>query len=183
MIPTIIGMIAISIHAPPRGATKYLYNALVRELISIHAPPRGATSHPHAVEQIEIYFNSRPSARGDVPRHAGRIHPRQFQFTPLREGRQVLDEAKRQGFPISIHAPPRGATTDMRLVRSFSSFQFTPLREGRHTENCSEEVTERFQFTPLREGRRPHLEQLGRHIYFNSRPSARGDQSSLVNLN
>ena len=41
-------------------------NILTRK-ISIHAPPRGAT-----------------------PRHAGRIHPRQFQFTPLREGRPYI---------------------------------------------------------------------------------------------
>ena len=63
-------------------------NILTRK-ISIHAPPRGAT----------------------VPRHAGRIHPRQFQFTPLREGRL------------------QGAVSDGVA----SVFQFTPLREGRLT--------------------------------------------------
>ena len=100
-----------------------------------------------------VYFNSRPSARGDnkvvslfalsdisihaPPRGAtnekkGVIHlPRQFQFTPLREGRllafsniaRTVDFNSRPSargdalllrfilaLRISIHAPPRGAT-------------------------------------------------------------------------
>ena len=79
--------------------------------ISIHAPPRGATGRKEQGRRCRTHFNSRPSARGDLhflmlgrrasrisihapprgatPRHAGRIHPRQFQFTPLREGRLV----------------------------------------------------------------------------------------------
>ena len=32
---------------------------------------------------------------------------------------------------ISIHAPPRGATTSTRKRSTISLFQFTPLREGR----------------------------------------------------
>ena len=58
------------------------------------------------------YFNSRPSARGDVVRvivlHRGFL----FQFTPLREGRpdQLTSTISRPA--ISIHAPPRGATND-----------------------------------------------------------------------
>ena len=100
---------AISIHAPPRGATP---GGLQREggrAISIHAPPRGATHFPprtitRGVFQFtplregrpdryrsissRAYFNSRPSARGDQEERAG----------------FVIDN-------ISIHAPPRGATS------------------------------------------------------------------------
>ena len=121
--------------------------------ISIHAPPRGATRqvlhHARAV-----YFNSRPSARGDTfnmakyaqsqisihapPRGATAraqlpLRPAQkFQFTPLREG---------------------------RLRRRASScsggvFQFTPLREGRPAVLRVVFFRFVFQFTPLREGRR-----------------------------
>ena len=54
----------ISIHAPPRGATKITWQDWQNEPISIHAPPRGAT-------------------RGVVLAAIGSI----FQFTPLREGR------------------------------------------------------------------------------------------------
>ena len=78
------------------------------ETISIHAPPRGATKFAW-ISLLREHFNSRPSARGD-----GLVMPRMpsllFQFTPLREGRH---KAKFEGMrltDISIHAPPRGAT-------------------------------------------------------------------------
>ena len=100
---------------------------------------------------------------------------------------------------ISIHAPPRGATSRQvpqeAKSRNFNSrpsargdlfatwrksscskFQFTPLREGRHAEALAERDLSAFQFTPLREGRlnpREHAKMMT--IYFNSRPSARGD--------
>ena len=32
---------------------------------------------------------------------------------------------------ISIHAPPRGATADLQTKYNTDKFQFTPLREGR----------------------------------------------------
>ena len=55
------------------------------------------------------YFNSRPSARGDLNPQNRNITPSGFQFTPLREGRLRLYVAK---FGCQL-------------------FQFTPLREGR----------------------------------------------------
>ena len=54
---------------------------------------------------------------------------------------------------ISIHAPPRGATTLQPATPPRCVFQFTPLREGRHVPDQPAEPV-------------PH---------FNSRPSARGD--------
>ena len=59
--------LAISIHAPPRGATHRICPWLAKKLISIHAPPRGATC---------------------VPRRADGACA--FQFTPLREGRRAF---------------------------------------------------------------------------------------------
>ena len=61
----------ISIHAPPRGATLLGFHAEEGSNISIHAPPRGATLIARRYA-LEIYFNSRPSARGDLKqlRHA-----------------------------------------------------------------------------------------------------------------
>ena len=76
----------ISIHAPPRGATRLNAPRIIRELISIHAPPRGATAFLVGSHELDN-FNSRPSARGDQEERAG----------------FVIDN-------ISIHAPPRGAT-------------------------------------------------------------------------
>ena len=120
----------ISIHAPPRGATRYVMVSQWVENISIHAPPRGATVFVRALVAQARYFNSRPSARGDAKNEVlatGKI----FQFTPLREGRP--------GYPASTAQP--------------MAFQFTPLREGRPIPYRLQYSALAFQFTPLREGR------------------------------
>ena len=169
------------------------------EAISIHAPPRGATRSADAARHTPN-FNSRPSARGDRYRAASysarkiSIHapPRgatvwldeepldwPFQFTPLREGRRQPGGKRRNthdfnsrpsargdkspgrtpgGSHISIHAPPRGATHPRETFPASRLFQFTPLREGRRQRN--HKVSERFNF--------------------NSRPSARGDLKCLI---
>ena len=190
----------ISIHAPPRGATIRWTRMTVRLLISIHAPPRGATRRdvlPAADGAISIHapprgatvsfsgdgllslFQFTPLREGRPAAYSNRPLSVLFQFTPLREGRRAAGaDGSHSGnfnsrpsargdptFPpviapcviISIHAPPRGATS----VGGFIFF-VPPL----------------FQFTPLREGRR--AASSGRQLYplyFNSRPSARGDWS------
>ena len=144
-------------------------------MISIHAPPRGATSSASRRTR-GTYFNSRPSARGDV-------------FSDMLE---LLPN-------ISIHAPPRGATRNGYACRVVMGiFQFTPLREGRHAAVVRGRESRhhfnsrpsargdrfashtsfafcRFQFTPLREGRRFFRYAGTAAEHFNSRPSARGD--------
>ena len=100
-----------------------------------------------------MYFNSRPSARGDLD--------------------WVLSSIKNI---ISIHAPPRGATRCSQLYcEMFAQFQFTPLREGRRDLLHLTGGNKIFQFTPLREGRLLQVGQRFERGYFNSRPSARGD--------
>ena len=123
-----------------------------------------------------------------------------FQFTPLREGRRGGRRRRSCPRPISIHAPPRGATvlrattseseqkfqfTPLREGRPFQSpqlcvsfpFQFTPLREGRHFLTFPDlHGRGLFQFTPLREGRRAWRVLGLLESHFNSRPSARGDK-------
>ena len=170
-----IARTVISIHAPPRGATKEKTYFFTGRGISIHAPPRGATKLRTLFLGFLQHFNSRPSARGDF-----RSLPRFYALF------------------ISIHAPPRGATTWATGVSRFTVFQFTPLREGRRCTTCGHVSSSRFQFTPLREGRltaeaeRNDVETISIHApprgatdllnsinrlrdYFNSRPSARGD--------
>ena len=129
-----------------------------------------------------------------------------FQFTPLREGRRHSCTRPGSLHPISIHAPPRGATC-FRLFTRFRAaiFQFTPLREGRHYSGGVYRASGRFQFTPLREGRprrafaftpfvafqftplregRPPQSPPGSSpSYFNSRPSARGDAFRALRQN
>ena len=189
----------ISIHAPPRGATRSNWQRIDGQSISIHAPPRGATNRlPHIHRAIAIfqftplregrrnhatceagkkrYFNSRPSARGDLPsviypfsvlvisihapprgatqRKASRMpHRRYFNSRPSARGDIGTDGTIKTKL-ISIHAPPRGATDFQKNRKKIKKFQFTPLREGRlrcFPKSCT---SCRFQFTPLREGRR-----------------------------
>ena len=115
----------------------------VHHSISIHAPPRGATRKRGSTPQASRNFNSRPSARGDAVvvglcagRHisihapprgatASAAHPHihiRFQFTPLREGRPEQLRILHTVNAISIHAPPRGATAkDMQFLQIFCS--------------------------------------------------------------
>ena len=77
----------ISIHAPPRGATRGLREERRNAMISIHAPPRGATVHGVCWG----YWNL-------ISIHA-----------PPRGATKLIDALKGE-YGISIHAPPRGAT-------------------------------------------------------------------------
>ena len=83
-----------------------------------------------------------------------------FQFTPLREGRQL------------------SLTTTGRE----SSFQFTPLREGRLDKRIAEIRSKKFQFTPLREGRQKRMAHFAGNACFNSRPCVRGDINALQTM-
>ena len=106
--------------------------ATLYNFISIHAPPRGATQKCSADGKGANDFNSRPSARGDFTGSTTANSGNKFQFTPLREGRLQLGASCLNTDGISIHAPPRGATTlkPTQLLHN-GLFQFTPLREGR----------------------------------------------------
>ena len=78
-------------------------------------------------------FNSRPSARGDP---AAPVCPRpsrpHFNSRPSARGDIIKEDKPVNIFLISIHAPPRGATAAACGNRYLSNtFQFTPLREGR----------------------------------------------------
>ena len=135
---------------------------IIRSNISIHAPPRGATRKSKSSLLPTCDFNSRPSARGDRARPCRTSAQWRFQFTPLREGRLSETGRYQAGEIISIHAPPRGATMASIASEPSASFQFTPLREGRRTVSKSALCVMRtFQFTPLREGR---LDEVRRAI-------------------
>ena len=93
--------------------------------------------------KAQSYFNSRPSARGDVGVMLPFSSCSLFQFTPLREGRRTpitrnfapsyfnsrpsargddFTETAAMMDKISIHAPPRGATAkDMQFLQIFCS--------------------------------------------------------------
>ena len=76
--------------------------------ISIHAPPRGATRRRTSNSRLTD-FNSRPSARGDFPTVGITITCHYFNSRPSARG--DLHPCEHSPSPcISIHAPPRGAT-------------------------------------------------------------------------
>ena len=144
------------------------------------------------------YFNSRPSARGDRACRVARTGLVHFNSRPSARGDPDGGVARRNRRVISIHAPPRGATLDLEASLRLPAFQFTPLREGRRHKVNLFSLLHKFQFTPLREGRHEHEQPHARRVpisihapprgatpppstrksslrNFNSRPSARGD--------
>ena len=144
----------ISIHAPPRGATKatkdkkttrpFQFTPLREGRHFLIKPDKSHTqdfnSRPSARGDLlwlsdnvcPANFNSRPSARGDRTAALHAAIAALFQFTPLREGRRVAASC-----PSLWH----------------HEFQFTPLREGRLSLLHKTHDSALFQFTPLREGR------------------------------
>ncbi len=123
------------------------------ECISIHAPPRGATRHHQPTSTIS-YFNSRPSARGDPQALIFKRLRAYFNSRPSARGDGFTFNG-RHCRRISIHAPPRGATGYHEIGGEGITFQFTPLREGRRSQQTRWHPACQFQFTPLREGRPP----------------------------
>ena len=99
--------------------------------ISIHAPPRGATRRGANRHRGASNFNSRPSARGDWTTMNSTLSAKYFNSRPSARGDLPIPVAAIQNQTISIHAPPRGATSRSSASGRCRIFQFTPLREGR----------------------------------------------------
>ena len=132
--------------------------------------PSARGDGPPAAEQaLYAYFNSRPSARGDVQRRRNGKPVEDFNSRPSARGDAACSPLPLSS-AISIHAPPRGATSAHTMRWSTALFQFTPLREGRPYASREAAAAIEFQFTPLREG------------HFNSRPSARGDVLAILGI-
>ena len=94
---------------PRAGGDAWEERSFTQELVSIHAPARGATSCPEPLMRSTPCFNPRPRAGGDfvLP-----VQPILFLcFNPRpRAGGDIMPHCRRQPFPVSIHAPARGAT-------------------------------------------------------------------------
>ena len=119
----------ISIHAPPRGATQLVHLCRCHLLFQF-TPLREGRPAPTQCAGQRHYFNSRPSARGDVAGFLPFLHLLISIHAPPRGAtlRQPRGGCRHR---ISIHAPPRGATRIITRSRRRCPFQFTPLREGR----------------------------------------------------
>ena len=165
----------ISILAPARGATKIKFKGGFVSHISILAPARGAT-----------LWGCR------------KCNNSKFQFSPLREGRHLLEQAlasrcyfnsrpcergdvcldhvRLYAHVISILAPARGATAHSPPSPNIpSNFNSRPCERGDRRCATAWRAGGRFQFSPLREGRRKKAFTSLALFYFNSRPCERGD--------
>ena len=104
--------LAISIHAPAKGATLCgdVLGLLVG--ISIHAPAKGATSCFWLTASKQDYFNPRSREGSDLSETTFDAVSNLFQSTlPRRERRDLAADHYGRG-AISIHAPAKGATAD-----------------------------------------------------------------------
>ena len=148
-----IEIINISIHAPPRGAT--LQPCLNKHGTKFQFTPlrEGRLKIASNTTKMSSNFNSRPSARGDLPATRRNSLDFVFQFTPLREGRRGSIATKTASSDFNSRPSARGDVILPVARTSFFAFQFTPLREGRPDVAVCVHI-------------------LGD---FNSRPSARGD--------
>ena len=146
---------AISIHAPPRGATHEPEEPQDANSISIHAPPRGATRSGCACSVVGGIFQFTPLREGRRTKRNGRDSPIHFNSRPSARGDGNRPKQYSSGQRISIHAPPRGATHEasLMLANSFISIHAPPR-------GATTRPADGSRFAP----------------YFNSRPSARGDQ-------
>ena len=152
LVAAIIG--AISIHAPPRGATLVFCSSFAFCPFQFTPLREGRLVHGHVVPS-GAQFQFTPLREGRLSSFLSSVPHQLFQFTPLREGRPSI---------------PRGTVT------TTPSFQFTPLREGRHgsRRTCENEPIH-FNSRPSARGDCKNIRFTSPKCYFNSRPSARGD--------
>ena len=192
---------AISIHAPPRGATAVAIPKIAGVVISIHAPPRGATSGAGAGVSAEWYFNSRPSARGDESAFAADAIANHFnsrpsargdtlrldvvdcvavfQFTPLREGR--LFEGTGRRAERNFNSRPSARGDDAAFLGHCGCFIISihaPPRGATWSWRCVATSFRPFQFTPLREGRPASILRTTHSATFQFTPLREGRRKS-----
>ena len=100
----------VSIHAPARGATRDPVIAGAPDgTVSIHAPARGATRRSAGWRRSPCSFNPRPRTGGDAPSGYDPGGPSSFNPRP-RTGATRPDRHADRARGVSIHAPARGAT-------------------------------------------------------------------------
>ena len=153
--------------------------------------------------EINIHFNSRPSARGDVKSPPLASCLTYFNSRPSARGDLRFEEPG-DGRGISIHAPPRGATSRQRMYwRRLSISIHAPPRGATGCKQGLISLYERISIhapprgatsrklwllkvqkisihAPPRGATNPRAEKKGVSPYFNSRPSARGDKRCLL---
>ena len=129
----------ISIHAPARGATLSWAYGNADDFISIHAPARGATVAQAPNQCYHSYFNPRSREGSDKRRRSSQASRIRFQSTLPRGERQEKAQLCTDATTISIHAPARGATTEMRKKLPWTIYFNPRSREGSDGQSVSAE--------------------------------------------
>ena len=144
--------------------------------ISIHAPPRGATRrHPPSCP-THTYFNSRPSARGDKTGKTSRTRQRHFNSRPSARGDGAWRVLGLLESHFNSRPSARGDGFSVRREVVVLLFQFTPLREGRQLTSQPTSTISYFNSRPSARGDPGGKCEIRPPAHFNSRPSARGDE-------
>ena len=125
--------------------------------ISIHAPPRGATKASINSRLSDLEFQFTPLREGRQYTVTTIYKHHLFQFTPLREGRRGNFCRNGSCFYFNSRPSARGDGKAGQCAERRAQFQFTPLREGRRCPSHDDKTASLFQFTPLREGRRQKI--------------------------
>ena len=143
---------AVSIHAPARGATLPLVLLSTPLIVSIHAPARGATAHDAVYRRCRTVSIHAP-ARGATINYFDNPQTR----------------------TVSIHAPARGATNIAQNLMPFFLFQSTLPRGERQIGQHFGLFSSGFQSTLPRGERRAEKTRLPHGSRFNPRSRAGSD--------
>ena len=121
-VSTILGLylLAISIHAPPRGATFSACKEIIMERSFQFTPLREGRLDIRLLRSRRCYFNSRPSARGDAVRRGRRPERGRISIHAPPRGATSTSTSTSADTSISIHAPPRGATLERRAINQLN---------------------------------------------------------------
>ena len=113
----------ISIHAPTRGATKWIPCCGQSAHISIHAPARGATNSASMMSALSLFQSTLPQGERRLIDFITGVFT---DFNP--RSHKGSDEGEPLTTPqisISIHAPTRGATAILHKIPYLFYFIFT----------------------------------------------------------
>ena len=133
----------ISIHAPTKGATALATALNSVGIISIHAPTKGATRSRKSILTLRVFQSTLPQ-RERLTLRVKELRRIKFQSTlPQRERRLQYCRTVFRFF-ISIHAPTKGATSEMGEKFFPVVFQSTLPQRERHVQKIIEEDKKYF---------------------------------------
>ena len=114
--------IALSIHAPTRGATDWILNKIKEFQLSIHAPTRGATEMDE-LWKIGLKLSIHAPTRGATKKLFDGVGGFFLSIHAPTRGATEMFDYLCQFHLLSIHAPTRGATCEiLKLTPDYYAF-------------------------------------------------------------